>query len=308
MKSNNKTLLVAALACNIAAALTYFAKWISLYMMKASVWSIAEIVGELGKYMGDSGYQLFSALIYGGAILAIALLAFDSFRIASPLISGMQDASYARRSGIGAIATVVYVAAFCILVLHSGEGELDGASLTLWPFVNGALAILGRVLVNRVDDADGDSASQPFSRANRAARAGAGAASAAYEANSETANTIDIPVTNYAQNSAFQPSMLRYSKATQKASLLIAAYHNHEAVRALQVRIILQSVFGDCYYVSPIAFTNLKTIVRDGMTFLVTEPVEIDILNYHAHEITSARVVIDRIARSSGASASQWRA
>ena len=150
MKNNNKTLLVAALICNIAAALTYFAKWISLYFMKASVWNIAEIVGEFGKYIDGSGYQLFSALIYGGAILAIGLLAFDSFRIASPLISDMQSAAYAKRSGIGALATIIYVATFCILVLRSGEGELDGASL------DGSVRIGCRIRLGRLESTETD--------------------------------------------------------------------------------------------------------------------------------------------------------
>ena len=151
MKKTNST-LVAALACVIMTIVTFTMKWVSLYFMKASIWQVSELISNIGQFTGESGYRVFAGAISGGACLAIVLLAGDVFRIIAPLFDGKNGISSALKAGIGGSCTILYSILFCAVVLLSNNGELDGASITLWPIASVVLCIAEKAFLGKLKD------------------------------------------------------------------------------------------------------------------------------------------------------------
>lgn len=162
--NNNRSLLVGAFLCLVGSALMYACKWVNIYFSSASLWQVADTYMKLERYLGIQGYKAIGICIKGGAILSLIFMAIDAYKVLKPLLDdNKSDLSNAKSAGKGSvIVSVIFTFAFAILIYSVNEGELDGASITLWPVVSVALCVVSRLMLGHIETVAETEAKQLF--------------------------------------------------------------------------------------------------------------------------------------------------
>ena len=300
MKTNNNTsILTWTLVCTLGAAFIYLFKWAKFYFMPASILQVAEVCGNFGKYLDMSGYEFLSVCIYGGAILALVFLIVDAYKIARPLLNGEDDVESAIRSGAGRVLSIIFTVFFIIIVYAANDGELDGATITLWPVVSVALCIAAKLMLGRLEIVPEES-SQRFAMTLAAQETRATVPDCNSEKKTENAikedgDSIVLPVINYSIDCSLQPAQIICSRSEDSISLLIACYQTPEVLEAIRVNLSFTSVFGDIIDAGEVFFNHFRAVSTSERRYVQTEFVKMDMLSNRVREMVSARVIITRV-------------
>lgn len=299
MKSNRKSILIASLACIVGALLVYTFKWAQAYYFSASVWQIAQTFGRMGRYL-DESYQFISVLIYAGAIVSIVLLIWNAYRVARPLMNGMEWAEEARGTKSGMIVSILFTILFIIFVYAADNGDISDASITLWPIVEIALCVASKVLLTKMDygivEATSKSVSVTAQKQEPIKNETKPRDNWQHSDQDDKDNQTEIiPITNYDPYCMIQPCQIVYSVETGEAALIIACYKDYHALEAIQVSFEMINVFGDVINTEKSFFQRFEVVDEGKRTFIQTEKTYIPELTNHIREIRSARTVISRV-------------
>ena len=304
MKNNNTSILVGAMLCTLGAAIIYLFKWAKFYFMSASLWQVAEICRDLGRYMDMGGYGFLAVCIYGGAILALVFLAADAFKISKPLLNGEDYLPSARRAGAGTTLSILFTIAFAILILAANDGELSDASITLWPVVSAALCVAAKAMISRANCSTVSTgySGTTFRQENRSSGTAdapdQGKGAKTHENENDVWNEafkLFIPVVNYSPSCMLQPAQIICAKTGHGASLLMACYKAPEILEAIRVRLDFVDAFDDVIEAGEVFFKEFSVLRQGWRTYIKTESVEIEALSKHIREIKAARVTMVRI-------------
>lgn len=298
--NNNKSLLVGSILCILGAASIYALNWVNFHFMSSSLWQVADICGNLERYLDMQGYRTLGICIKGGAILSLLFMAIDAYKILKPLLNdNKSDLVGAKSAGKGSVISIVYTLAFALLIYSVNEGDMDGASITLWPVASIALCIVSKLMLSHIETVAESEAKQLFS--NSVATQGLkqngnyGIQNKAGKILDELEEYITIPVVNFSASCPLQPCQFVVQKDDREAALLIADYSKRNCLQALRVTITFFDIFDDNIYGGKVTFQTFKKLRFDGRDYLLTEYKNIDMLKNRADEIAKSYVAIDRI-------------